>query len=468
MDIAFFGHILYKSATMMKVAIIGGGAAGMMAAATIAENQPDVEIFLIEKNTILGRKVIISGGGRCNVTTGLKAVPKVLESYPRGDKFLISAMTNFPPEKVYEWFESHGVPLKTENDLRVFPKSNDGQDVVKVFGKILHEANAEILLKHDVKQISHENGKFIIEFRDMLKNDAMRGGEELPSETYETIRRIGNSEDDKALRVFQHVLKNGEKIQVDKVIITTGGQAYRFTGSSGDGYDFAENLGHTITKLAPSLNSFITLETWPKNLAGVSMQKAAIRADRDKKYKFTGPFLFTHKGISGPAVFALSSLVAFEDYDKNHPLQIYIDLVPDLTAMEFEAEILKEIRENPKRTIQNNIHAFLPRSLITELLSQLKIPEEKRNCELSKKDTQSVSHLIKNLPLKVIDRESGDEFVTAGGVNLNEVDSKTMQSKICPGLYFAGEILDIDGFTGGFNLQASWATGKLAGESAGT
>lgn len=407
----------------MKIAIIGGGAAGMMAAAAAAQN-PVTEIFLIEKNTVLGRKVIISGGGRCNVTTGVTDLQKVLENYPRGNKFLISAMTNFPPEKVYAWFESHGVPLKTEKDLRIFPRSNNGQDIVKVFEKILNKANAKILLKHDVQKITHQNNEFTIEF------------------------------------------KNAATLIVDKVVITTGGQAYRFTGSTGDGYSFAESLGHTVTKLAPSLNSFITHESWPKNIAGVSLQKALIRADRDKKYKFTGPFLFTHKGISGPAVFALSSLVAFEDYNAQTPLQIYIDLLPDLALHHFEAEIYKEIQENPKRTIQNTIHKFLPRSLINELLSQLQIPEEKRNCELSKKDTNKLITLIKNLPLKVIDRGSGDEFVTAGGVDLKEVDGKTMQSKICPGLYFAGEILDIDGFTGGFNLQASWATGKLAGSAA--
>lgn len=414
----------------LRVAIIGGGAAGMMAAAAAAQN-PDTEIFLIEKNTVLGRKVIISGGGRCNVTTGVTDLQKVLENYPRGNKFLISAMTNFPPEKVYAWFENHGVPLKTEKDLRVFPRSNNGQDIVKVFEKILNRANAKILLKQDVQKITHQNNEFTIEFK--------------------------NAKDG-----FQHV---PSALTVDKVVITTGGQAYRFTGSTGDGYSFAEGLGHTVTKLAPSLNSFITQESWPKNIAGVSLQKALIRADRDKKYKFTGPFLFTHKGISGPAVFALSSIVAFEDYNAQNPLQIYIDLIPDLAFADFEAEIHKEIQENPKSTIKNTIRKFLPRSLINELLGQLQIPEEKRNCELSKKDANKLITLIKNLPLKVIDRAVGDEFVTAGGVDLKEVDSKTMQSKIRPGLYFAGEILDIDGFTGGFNLQASWATGKLAGES---
>lgn len=407
---------------LCKVAIIGGGAAGMMAAAAAAQ-KPDTEIFLIEKNTILGRKVIISGGGRCNVTTGVKDLQKVLENYPRGNKFLISAMTNFPPEKVCAWFESHGVPLKTEKDLRVFPRSDNGHDIVKVFEKILNHANTKILLKQDVQKITHQNNEFTIEF------------------------------------------KNAKNLTVDKVIITTGGQAYRFTGSTGDGYSFAEGLGHTVTKLAPSLNSFITQESWPKNIVGVSLQKALIRADRDKKYKFTGPFLFTHKGISGPTVFALSSLVAFEQYTSDNPLQIYLDLVPDLAFANFAAAIHKEIQENPKRTIQNTVHKFLPKSLINELLGQLQIPKEKRNCELSKKDTNKLITLIKNLPLKVIDYRGGDEFVTAGGVNLKEVDSKTMQSKICPGLYFAGEILDIDGFTGGFNLQASWATGKMAGES---
>ncbi len=402
----------------MKVAIVGGGAAGMMAAAALAE-AGGVEVFVIEKNAVLGRKVVISGGGRCNTTTGLRDVRKVLECYPRGGKFLNSAMNNFPPEKVYEWFESQGVPLKVEKDLRVFPVSNDGHDIVGVFERIFSERGVNVLLRHSVESIEHLNNKFVLKFKD------------------------------------------GLQIDFDAVVLTTGGQAYRFTGSSGEGYAFAEALGHTITKLAPSLNSFITEEQWPKNLAGVSIPKATFRSG---KAKYTGPFIFTHKGVSGPAVFALSSLVAFEDYGKNKPLEVFIDLIPDTGFGEFEKEFLAEVAENPKKNFSNSASEFMPKSLAKEALINLGI-EDKKNAEVSKKDLNRMVFWIKNVPLKVVERGAGDEFVTAGGVELKEVDSKTMESKICPGLYFAGEILDIDGFTGGFNLQASWATGRLAGES---
>ena len=404
----------------MKVAIVGGGAAGMMAAAALSEAGSGVEVFVIEKNAVLGRKVVISGGGRCNVTTGLRDVRKVLECYPRGNKFLNSAMNKFPPEKVFEWFENHEVLLKVEKDLRVFPISNDGHDVVGVFERIFQDLGVNILLKHSVERISRSaNNKFVLSFKD------------------------------------------GLEMEFDAVVLTTGGQAYRFTGSSGEGYGFAEALGHTITKLAPSLNSFITQEEWPKNLAGVSLAKATLRAG---KAKYTGPFLFTHKGVTGPAVFALSSLVAFEDYGKTKPLEVLIDLLPDTGFGEFEGEFLKEVSKNPKKNFSNSVGEFLIKSIAKEALAVLGISDRK-NAEVSKKDLNRVIFWIKNVPLHVVERGAGDEFVTAGGVSLNEVDSKTMESKICPGLYFAGEILDIDGFTGGFNLQASWATGRLAGES---
>lgn len=399
----------------MKVAIIGAGAAGMMAAATINEADPSVQVFLIEKNPLIGNKVIISGGGRCNVTTGFKDIRLVLERYPRGGKFLNSAMHNFSPEKVYEWFESHGVPLKIEDDLRVFPISNNGKDVVGVFEKIFAETNTKVLFQHQVEKI--ENG-------------------------------------------FKIHFKSHPTLEVDKVIITTGGQAYRHTGSTGDGYTFAESLGHTITKLAPSLNSFVCSEKWIPELAGVSLKKAKLKS---QKYEYTGPFLFTHKGITGPAVFALSSYVAFENYDHNNPLEIFIDLIPDNSR--FDTEFRAILEKNPKKDFDNTLAEYMPKSLAQKICEVLGIKGDKNNNEVAKKDINKTIEFVKRLPLHAVGRGAGDEFVTAGGVELKEVDSKTMESKKCPGLYFAGEVLDIDGFTGGYNLQASWATGRLAGQS---
>ena len=397
----------------------------MMAAATINELYPEIEVFLIEKNDSLGKKVLISGGGRCNVTTGIADVKTVLSKYPRGNKFLTTAMYHFPPEEVYTWFESHGIPLKVEEDLRVFPKSNNGKDVVGVFEKIFAKSNTKILTKHNVDRVGKNSQGFFIHS------------------------------------------KSHSPLQVDKLILTCGGQAYRSTGSTGDGYAFAEALGHTITKLAPSLNSFITLEKWPKILSGVSFEEATISAKRDKIYEFAGPFIFTHTGISGPAVFALSSIVAFEDYNQKNPLRIFIDLTPRLPYHQLKEEFKKVITEHPKKNFKNTIHTFVPKSVAEIICTELSISGEKCNAEISKQELELTTEWLKHMPLHAIGRGAGDEFVTAGGVNTDEVDPRTMESRIIPGLFFAGEILDVDGFTGGFNLQAAWATGRVAGEHGG-
>lgn len=397
----------------------------MMAAAAISEKEVSrVEIVLIEKNPVLGRKVTISGGGRCNVTTGVLDVREVLTRYPRGEKFLRHAMFSFPPARVYEWFETHGVKLKTEKDLRVFPRSDNGKDIVEVFEKLFKKNNVKTLLKRSVNRVDKIGGKFVLYFKDH------------PAEGF------------------------------DKLIITTGGQAYRHTGSTGEGYNFAETLGHSVTPLAPSLSSFLCSNDWVTHLAGVALKKATVKARGNRKCDFTGPILFTHKGITGPAVFALSSLVAYEKFDKANPLPLFIDLVPDLGHNDLEKELGNELSTNPKKDFLNSLGVFVVRSLATVICNLLDIDAHKNNAELSKKEFLRVIEVLKNLPLQAVDRGAGDEFVTAGGVKLSEVDEKTMQSKICPGLYFAGEVLDIDGFTGGFNLQASWATGRLAGESA--
>ena len=410
----------------MKVAIVGGGAAGMMCVATILEeHKNDVEVFLIEKNVLLGKKVIISGGGRCNVTTGIEDLKLVLSKYPRGSKFLQSAMHRFSPVQVRDWFENHGVPLKCEDDLRVFPVSNDGHDIVGVFEKIFRNSKIDLLFKHNMKNIVKEKNKFIISFKEQ------------------------------------------KDLEVDKVVMALGGQAYRQTGSTGDGYSILEKLGHKITELAPSLNSFLTQEKWPKELSGLSFEKATIKVKGQKKYQFTGPFLFTHTGVSGPAVFALSSLIAFEKYDKQNPLGILIDVLPDLSLDNLFLELQKLREENLKKTFKNTLHNFLPKSLAEKVCENLGIDFNKKNVEMSKKDLRIVVEYVKAIPLTVIGRGARDEFVTAGGVELSEVDHKTMKSKIVPGLYFGGEILNIDGFTGGFNLQASWATGRAVGLALG-
>jgi len=403
---------------MHRIAIVGGGAAGMMAAATILETAPETELFLVERNDGLGKKVIISGGGRCNVTTGIQDVRTVLTKYPRGGKFLSKAMYRFSPADVYEWFESRGVPLKIEEDLRVFPQSNNGRDIVGVFERLFVSSRVHVLLTHSVESIvTRENG-------------------------------------------FRLSMKHGSPLDVDGVILTTGGQAYRHTGSTGDGYAFAMQLGHSITKLAPSLNAFYTRETWPADVSGLSFEKAELRA-RGKK--FAGPFLFTHKGLSGPAVFALSSQVAFEHYDTHEPLQLEVDLFPDETREELFRHIEQAIIQGGQKSSLNILATMIPKSLAEIMFGLLSLDGSLHAVEIGKRNFLRIVEWIKGIPLEAVGRGAGDEFVTAGGVSLDEVDPSTMESKICPGLYFAGEILDIDGYTGGFNLQASWATGRSAG-----
>lgn len=409
----------------MKILIVGGGAAGMMAAVAALETNPEAEVTLLEKNPGLGSKVLISGGGRCNVTTGFHDPRALVERYPRGGKFLQSAFHRFSPQMVMDWFETHGVPLKTEPDGRVFPISDDGKDVVGALEEDLIKGKAQVLLRKDVQGIEKNGAQFHIQ------------------------------------------LRSGEVLQSDKVILTTGGQAYRHTGSTGDGYSFAEALGHRITALAPSLNSFMIQEKWPMELSGVSLKKVQLRVKTTQKYEWTGPILFTHRGLTGPAVFALSSMIAFETYNEKEPLLLTLDFCPELKLNELEREFAAELAANPKKQFSNVLSHVLPKSIASKLCELLQIKEAKTFAELSKKEFNKILELLKNCPIHLVGRAAGDEFVTAGGVDTDEVDPRTMESKICPGLYFAGEILNIDGFTGGFNLQAAWATGHLAGSSAG-
>ncbi len=410
---------------MKKITIIGGGAAGMMAAVMAVDRNAGCKIVLLEKNTHLGAKVLISGGGRCNVTTGIFDAKELLKNYPRGAKFLMTAMFRFPPEKVMEWFEEHGVPLKKEGDLRVFPVSNSGKDIVGALEKYLRSHSVEIFCNMEVVKVAKDDEQFTV------------------------------------------TSKNGSKFISDAVILTTGGNAYRHTGSTGDGYAFAEALGHTLTPLGPSLNSLETAEKWVGELAGVSFEKAKLTLG---DYERIGAFVFTHRGVSGPAVFALSSYAAHETISAKKPLQLTVDFFPDEKFETLELRLLDLIRKNPKKNLANFLDILLPKSLcgvVVALFQHVSNIKSYVNAgALTKENRRAILHLLKKFPMTVIGRSGGEEFVTAGGVDLSQINTNTMESKICPGLYFAGEVLDVDGFTGGFNLQAAWATGALAGSSA--
>jgi len=250
--------------------------------------------------------------------------------------------------------------------------------------------------------------------------------------------------------------------------LTTGGQAYRHTGSQGDGYNFAEALGHSITPLAPSLSSFMVKEDWTGEVSGVSFAEARVSVKGDAKRSHLGPFMFTHRGVTGPAVFALSALTAFEKIDQSHPLPVTVDLQPEVSEAELAKKIVEASNEQPARFFANTLATFIPKSLAEICCRLVKIPDDRHSGKVGKRDAAKCAAWIKGVPLSVVSRPAGDEFVTAGGVDLSEVNPSSMESKVTPGLFLAGEILDIDGFTGGFNLQSAWCTGRLAGISAGT
>ncbi len=407
----------------MRVAIIGGGAAGMIAAWSITQNHPSANVTLFEKNNNLGAKVIISGGGRCNLTTGIEHVSDVLKNYPRGAKFLKHAIYSMPPKDVRMFFENLGVPTKCENDNRVFPVSNNGHDVVDAFVDYFNSTNVNVSLGTQIDNVEYKNGQFLLSKKSV---------------------QLGS---------------------FDKLIITTGGQAYRHTGSTGDGYSFAESLGHSVTKLGPSLNSFVLNEKFLTEISGLSLKNVTLKARciDSKRHELSGPILFTHKGLTGPVVFALSAFLAFSEISVDNPLRFHIDLIAELSIHDLNKSWQGFLKTSPKKHFKHFLYLYLPKSLIDLLDSEFNFKINLPCDSLDNKTVLKVLEKLKNFELSIVGRGKGDEFVTAGGINRSEIDAKTMQSKIVPGLYFAGEIMDVDGVTGGFNLQASWACGNLAG-----
>jgi len=397
----------------------------MMAAATIVENDPQADVCLVEKNSMLGCKVLLSGGGRCNLTTTDDDIPLLMKSYPRGERWLRFAMHEFSPANVYEWFEKHRIPLKAEGK-KIYPISDKGKDVTKMFQRIFTKNKVDVLLKTEVTSVQRNGDEFQVHF------------------------------------------SNGDSRICDKLILTTGGSAYSQTGSTGDGYAFAKAFGHIVSPLAATLTSFFADEAWVSKLSGVSIEKAKLKIIGKNNHEVTGSLLFTHKGVSGPGIFAISSLSAFEECSEEHPLPLSVDFVPDFNPQALAEEISRKVKENPKKTFTNILNNYAPKSLLTIILEKLNLDGSKITSEVSKKDINKAIEALKNTKITLNARTPGAEIVTAGGVNLKEVDTKTMESKLQPGLYFGGELMDVDGFTGGYNLQIAWATGRLAGKSAGT
>lgn len=436
---------------MKTIAIIGAGAAGLMTAATILEHAEDREyqIHIFEKNKTPGNKIIISWGGRCNVTTSITDKKILATKYTRGWDFIRKAMGKLSPAKTYEWFEHHGVPLKTQADMRVFPVSDDGYDVVEVFEKVFAKYRDKIVIHY---------------------------GEGVTSITNYEWR---NYELTTSKWVYQ----------ADILVITTGGNAYSHTGSTGDGYAFARALGHTVTTLWPSLSSFLTSESWTHTLSGLAFENAKISWSRhseerriqdpgtlDPSYRqddgsmgrvrsLSGPILLTHFWLSGPLAFMYSSGIAWDKLDKNTPKTIHLSPITDMGMDMWDEFLKKEFSLHPKKTIITILSEKLARRFVEGFVSEFfSHISDTYVSSVSKTDRLRIAELLWNwLPITLIERRPGDEFVTAGWVDTDELDAETMESKIQKDLYFAGEVLNVDGYTGGFSLQICWSSGYTAG-----
>lgn len=408
---------------MSKIIVIGGGAAGMMAA--IAAAQEGAQVVLLEKNEKLGKKIYITGKGRCNVTNACD-IEDLLKKVMTNRRFLYSAIYTFTNEDVMRFFETNGVPVKIERGDRVFPVSDKSSDVIAGLAARLKQLKVEIRFLSEVNQLMIEEGVF-------------RGV----------------------------VLKSGEKLLGDACVVATGGLSYPSTGSTGDGYTFAKLCGHTITECYPSLVSLKLTEGFAKELEGLSLKNVSLRAIQGKKelYKDLGELVFTADGVSGPLVLSASAMVT--DKLSAGEVLLELDLKPGLTAEELDTRILRDFEEAKNKQFRNALDKLLPQRLIKVIINMCGIPEEKQVNSITKEERLQLVGVLKGMRLHV--KKTGgynEAVITRGGISVREVNPSTMESKLAQGLYFAGEVLDLDALTGGFNLQIAWSTGYLAGLSA--
>ena len=417
-----------KGIYMSKVLIIGGGAAGMMAAAFAAKNGNKVELF--EKNEKLGKKLFITGKGRCNITNAAD-LEDFFPAVTSNPKFLYSAFYSFTNEQVISFFEELGVKTKVERGGRVFPVSDHSSDVIQALKSEMERLGVKINLNAEVKELITEK-----------------------SSTGETVNGIR--------------LVSGKKISGDAVIVATGGISYPSTGSTGDGYRFARRCGHKVSELSPSLVPMEVKEWYAGELMGLSLRNIEIRITDGKKklYQEFGEMLFTHYGVTGPVILSASSVVGKKLKDTE--LTLHIDLKPALTEEQLDKRVLREFETNHNRQFKNAVDSLFPSKLRPVIVELSGIPEEKKVHEITKEERLRFVRLIKDFTMTLTGlRGYNEAIITKGGVSVKEIDPGTMESKLVKGLYFAGEVLDLDAVTGGYNLQIAWSTGYLAGMNAG-
>ena len=405
----------------MIVFVIGGGPAGMICAANAAKNGHTVTLF--ERNEKLGKKLYITGKGRCNVTNVAER-DAFFEHVLRNPRFLYSAFSHFDNKDLMERIEQAGVPLKTERGGRVFPVSDKSSDILRACEKIVRESGVTVRLNAHVDEVLTQDG-------------AVSG------------IRIG-----------------AQMLACDAVVVATGGISYPQTGSTGDGYDFARATGHAVEEPVASLVPLVTEELWPRELAGLTLKNITLTAEKKGKEVFSelGELLFTHFGISGPLVLSLSGVIAGQPAGT----RLAIDLKPALSREQLDARLLRDLQEGARQQVKTALHALLPQRLLEIVLELAKIDGALPVGQLSKTMRLQLIEMLKALPLTVSGaRGLNEAVVTRGGVSVRDVNASTMESKRVKGLYFAGEVLDIDATTGGYNLQIAWSTGALAGDSIG-
>lgn len=409
---------------IMKIIIVGGGAAGMMAA--VAAARTGARVILFEKNEKLGKKLFITGKGRCNITNACEA-EGLFANVVTNRKFLYSAFYGLDNQETIRFFEEAGCKTKVERGERVFPVSDHSSDVIGALARQMKKLNADIRLNTEVKELIAEDG-----------------------------------------RIKGVVLTDGRRELSDSVILATGGLSYPVTGSTGDGYRMAKKEGHSLMETAPSLVPLIIKEDWCKELQGLSLKNVNISLCQNSKkafYEGFGEMLFTHFGVSGPLILSASSYYTGRKNKENTFL--YLDLKPALSEEQLDKRLLRDFEENKNKQFKNSLGALFPVKLIPVMIRLSGIGAEKKVNEITKEERLALVRLIKGLKMTVSGtRDYNEAIITRGGINVKEINPSTMESRLMAGLYFAGEMLDLDALTGGFNLQIAWSTGYLAGSSA--
>lgn len=410
---------------MNRVIIIGAGPAGMMAAITAASQ--GAEVLLVEKKERAGKKLSITGKGRCNLTAAVD-MDGLIKGFPGNGRFLYSAFHEFSNLDLIDFFEQRGLKTKVERGNRVFPQSDRAEDVVEVLYKTLQETGVNIMTACEVRKINVESGR-------VTGIECSRG-----------------------------------KLKTDAVIIATGGMSYPGTGSTGDGYRFAAAAGHKIVEPRPGLVPLLVSENWVKELQGLSLKNTRATAYDDKGNKINeecGELLFTHYGLSGPIILSMSRDIGEFLYRSRKPVRIELDLKPALAEEKLDERLQRDLDKYSRKIYKNALGDLLPGKMIPVIVRLSGIEADKFCHQITRNERLGLLHLLKHLPLTIYGtRPIAEAIVTSGGVDIKEVDPKTMQSKLVAGLFFAGEVIDIDGYTGGYNLQAAFSTGHVAGKCA--